>query len=336
MKNFKFLVVGLGSIGERHVRNLIHLGIRDISVFRRSVRHPRTLTGDEFKTFTDWQSALDDKPQVVIIANPTAMHVPFAIDAARRGIHLLIEKPLSNSFKGVVELRELIAHKCLASLVGYNLRFHPCVLKAKEIVEYGKIGEPLSARAEFGKYLPDFHPWEDYRNGYAAREELGGGVLLTNSHEIDCLYWLFGPVKKVSCVAKKLSTLEINVEDTAILILEHESDVISEVHLDFVQRASDRSLKIIGSEGTLRCDFLNNTVTYFSTRTNAWTEVFHMAAFDINNTYIGEMTHFIRCLEGKDTPLCDINQGVEVLRIILAAYLSSTTAMVAKTKEVYL
>ena len=96
MKQLKFLIVGLGSIGERHVRNLLHLGLKDISVFRRSTRKPRTLDGSEFKTFNDWQSALGESPDVVIITNPTALHVPPAVDAAKNRAHLFIEKPLSN------------------------------------------------------------------------------------------------------------------------------------------------------------------------------------------------------------------------------------------------
>jgi len=260
----KILIAGLGSIGERHLRNLLRLGFKDISVFRRSVRKPRTLGGNEFKIFTNWQSALGEKPEAVIITNPTALHVPFAIDAAKRGAHLFIEKPLSNSFDRVDELRDLIAQDHLVSLMGHNLRFHPCLQKVKEIVQSGKLGKPLSAKAEFGQYLPDFHPWEDYRQGYVARKELGGGALFTNTHEVDYLYWLFGPVKKVFCIARKLSDLEIDTEDTAALILEHENGILSELHLDFIQRTYSRSLQIIGSEGTLRWDFLTNSVSFLA------------------------------------------------------------------------
>ena len=335
MKRMKILIVGLGSIGERHLRNLLHLGLKDISVFRRSVRNPRTLVGNEFKTFTNWQSALDDEPGAVIITNPTALHVPFSIDAAKRGAHLFIEKPLSNSLNRVEELRELIHQNHLVSLIGHNLRFHPCLQKVKEIVEAGILGQPLSVRAEFGQYLPDFHPWEDYRQGYAARKELGGGALFTNTHEVDYLYWLFGPVKKVSCIAKKLSALEIDAEDTAVLTLEHDSGVLSEVHLDFIQRTYSRSLQIIGSEGTLRWDFLTNKVSYFSAATKSWVDALYMPQFDFNNTYIEEIAHFIRCTEGANVPINDIDQGIDILKISLAAHQSSTEARVTEIKEMH-
>ncbi len=332
----KILIVGLGSIGERHLQNLLRLGFKDISVFRRSGRKPRTLVGNEFKTFTDWQSAVDEKPEAVVITNPTPLHVPFAIDAAQRGAHLFIEKPLSSSLGRANELRDLIAQNHLVNLIGYNMRFHPCLQKVREIMQSGILGQPLSARAEFGQYLPDFHPWEDYRQGYAARRELGGGALFTNSHEVDYLYWLFGPVENVSCIARKLSTLEIDVEDTAALTLEHESGVLSEVHLDFIQRTYSRSLQIIGSEGTLRCDFSSNRVAYCSAGANTWTESLHMATFDVNETYIEEIAHFIRCIEGEDTPVNDIDQGIETLKISLAAHRSSAQARVIMMEEVHL
>lgn len=332
----KVLVVGLGSIGERHVRNLLSLGIKDICVFRRSVRKSRTLVDNEFETFTDWQSALDGNPEAVIITNPTALHVPFAIDAAQRGAHLFIEKPLSNSLDRVDELRELIRRNHLVSLMGYNMRFHPCLQKVKEVMQLGILGEPLLARAEFGQYLPDFHPWEDYRQGYAAQKELGGGALLTNSHEIDYLHWLFGAVKKVSCVAKRLSALEIDVEDTVALTLEHENGILSEVHLDFIQRTYGRSLQVIGSSGTLRCDFCSNRVEYFRAEENSWIEALHMPAFDFNSIYIEEVAHFIRCMDGTEVSINDINQGIEVLRIALAAHRSSVQARVVEVKEVCL
>jgi predicted dehydrogenase len=332
MKQLKFLIVGLGSIGERHVRNLLQLGQKDISVFRRSAREPRTLESSKFNTFTSWQSALGQEPDIVIITNPTALHVPLAIDAAGNGSNLLIEIPLSASMEGVDKLRNIIAQNHLVSLMGHNLRFHPCLKKVKEIVESGTIGEPLSARAEFGEYLPECHPWEDYRQGYAARKELGGGALFTSIHEVDYLYWLFGAVKKVSCVTKKLSNLEMDVEDTAVLIMEHENGILSEVHLDFIQRTYNRSLQIIGSEGTLKWDFVTNKVSYFGTATDSWVEAFHMAEFDFNSTYIDEIIHMIRCVQDGDTPLNDVNQGIDILKIGLAAHQSSTEARAIEIK----
>src|SRR3989442_13410528 len=178
-----FDIVGLGSIGERYVRNLRALGYIDIAVVRRARRTPRTVPEESFETYVDLGEALRTKPQAVIVTNPTAHHVPVALEAVRAGAHVLMEIPLASSFNLVGDLREEAERRGSVILMGHNLRFHPCLLKMKEIVEGGSLGLPVFARAEFGEYLPACHPWEDYRIGYAARQALGGGAVFTSLHE---------------------------------------------------------------------------------------------------------------------------------------------------------
>src|SRR3989442_5267641 len=211
----RFVVIGLGSIGERYVRNLHALGYRDIAVVRRSRRLPRTVPEDNFETFFDLHDALATGPAAVIVANPTALHVPAAIDAVRAGAHVLVEIPLSSGFERVAELHAEAETRGLTVLMGHNLRFHPCLLKVNEVVQSGSLGAPVFPRAEFGEFLPGCHPWEDYRTGYAARKELGGGAVLTSIHELDFLYWLLGPVSDVAAMVGCVGGLEMNVEDSA-------------------------------------------------------------------------------------------------------------------------
>ena len=193
----KFLIAGLGSIGRRHFRNLLTLGERDIILYRT---HQATLPDDELAGFpveTDLLSALSHHPDAVIISNPTALHLDIAIPAAQSGCYILLEKPVSHSMTRLGELEHAIQLNKLKVLVGFQFRFHPGLQKVKQLLDTGSIGDLLSARAHWGEYLPNWHPWEDYKLGYAARSDLGGGVVLTLSHPLDYLRWFLGDVESL-------------------------------------------------------------------------------------------------------------------------------------------
>ncbi|MBU1179646.1 Gfo/Idh/MocA family oxidoreductase, partial [Patescibacteria group bacterium] len=229
----RILVVGFGSIGRRHVKNLLSLGVDDILLYRRSKK------GNEFNIpeYDDLDEALAQKPDAVLIANPTALHIPIAIKAARVGAHLFIEKPLSHNLEGVEELSRIIKEKGLISMIAYQYRFHPALQKIKELIDSGVLGKIIFGRVEVGQYLPDWHPGEDYRKGYSARKDLGGGVILTLIHEIDYLTWLLGKPKSVSSVAGHFSNLEIDIEDLAEISVKYENGALGQIHLDCIQKA---------------------------------------------------------------------------------------------------
>jgi len=181
----KFLIVGLGSIGRRHFSNLFSLGKKDLLLYRT---HKATLPDIDFgdiPCFSDLDAALALKPDGVIVANPTALHLEVAMAAARAGAALLIEKPVSDSLVGLGDLQSALAQSGKPAMVGFHFRFHPVLNKIKTLLESGQLGKPLSARAHWGEYLPGWHPWEDYRRSYAARADLGGGVVNTLSHPLD-------------------------------------------------------------------------------------------------------------------------------------------------------
>jgi predicted dehydrogenase len=205
----KFLIAGYGSIGRRHMRNLLALGERDIVLYRS---HRSTLPDEElagFQVETDLQKALEASPQAVIIANPTAIHLDVAIPAAERGCHILLEKPVSHNLERLPELKAALKRGGGRVLVGFQFRFHPCIVKAAALLKDGAIGKPLSAHAHYGDYMPGWHPWEDYRKSYSARDELGGGVALTLCHPLDYLRWLMGEVSSVWAFTGKISDMEI-------------------------------------------------------------------------------------------------------------------------------
>jgi len=187
----KFLIAGLGSVGRRHLRNLLSLGEKDILLFRTL---QSTFPDDELAGLpveTNLNAALAKQPDAVIIANPTALHLQVAIPAANAGCHLLLEKPISHSMEGVDLLESALKQGGGNVLVGFQFRFHPGLIQAKRWLDDGQIGRPLSFRAVYGEYLPSMHPWEDYRQSYSARQDLGGGVLLTLCHPLDYARWLW-------------------------------------------------------------------------------------------------------------------------------------------------
>jgi predicted dehydrogenase len=166
----KFLIAGLGSIGRRHFRNLIALGEKDIILLRS---HRTTLPDDKLAGYpveTDLVEALKKhKPDAVIVANPTALHLDIAIPAAEAGCHILLEKPVSDSLDRLDVLQKAAAQSGSKILVGFQFRYHPTLNKARELIQEGALGKVLTAHAHWGEYLPQWHPWEDYRQSYAAR-----------------------------------------------------------------------------------------------------------------------------------------------------------------------
>ncbi len=323
------LVVGCGSIGKRHIRNLKALRAGDIIAHDLRPERCREVEREYgVKAYTNLEEALAQKADVALICTPTSLHIPPALSAARNGCHLFIEKPLSHSLEGVDELLEVVAEKGLVTLVGCNMRFHHGIAKMKELLKKESIGRVLCARVQAGQYLPDWHPWEDYRQGYSANMSLGGGVILDGVHEIDYITWFLGEVSQVVCFSGRLSSLEIDTEDTAEILMRFKSGAMAEVHLDYIQRAYGRSCQIIGEEGTILWDFNDKQVKLYSARTKEWQLFPEEPGYDINQMYIEEMKHFIQCLEGKAKPMQDINAGKRILEITLAAKESTRTGKV--------
>jgi len=323
------LVVGCGSIGKRHIRNLRALEAGEITA--HDVRPERCYEVEQeygVKTYSNLDEALAQKPDVALVCTPSSLHIAPALSAAQSGCHLFIEKPLSHSLDGVDELLKIVAQKNRVTLVGCNMRFHPGIAKMKELLEGNGIGRITCARVQAGQYLPDWHPWEDYRKGYSARESLGGGVILDGVHEIDYITWFLGEVSQVFCFSGKLSSLEIDTEDTAEILLQFRSGVIAEVHLDYVQRSYGRSCRIIGEDGTILWDFNEKQVRLYSAESKTWEVFQEKPGYDINEMYLDEMKHFLQCVEGKAKPMQDIGSGKGILEIALAIKESAETGRV--------
>ena len=333
----KILIAGLGSIGRRHFRNLIALGERDIVLYRSN---RATLPDDELAGYpveTDLAEALEKhQPQAVIVSNPTALHLDVAIPAARAGCAILLEKPISHDLSRVDELRRAVAESGSKVLVGFQFRYHPTLNKARELIAAGALGKVLTAHAHWGEYLPNWHPWEDYRQSYAARAELGGGVIVTLTHPLDYLRYLLGEVESLWSFNGHVSPLEMDVEDMAEIGLRFASGAMGGVHLNYVQRPPVHRLEIVGTEGTLRWDNADGLLTLLQTP-DAFGGIHPQPlpateqryplpdGFERNQLFMAQTRHFLAVAKGESDPVCSLSDGIRALEMALAAYQSQKT-----------
>jgi len=327
VESMKWLVAGCGSIGRRHLGNLRNLGQTELTVYRSRRTGVEEIEGEfGVRSFFSLDDALADLPDVVLVANPTSLHVPVALEAASAGRHIFIEKPVSDSLDGTAELATLVRTNGVTAAVGYNLRFHPVVRKLKDMVDNGSIGDILSVRAWAGQYLPDWHPREDYRASYVARSELGGGVILTLSHELDYLYWLFGDVAEVAATVSQPSELEMDTESLAEITLVFKTGTVGQVHLDCLNRRPGRGCELIGSRGTLRCDLNRAEIMAYMDGAGESQRI-PVPLADPNRMYVDELAHFIGCVSAGQEPMVPLREGIAVLEIALAARRSVVTGM---------
>lgn len=329
----KILIVGMGGIGQRHVRNLRTLLGNDVEIMAYRVRRLSLTvtekleieTGTDLEkkysvsVFTDLDEALAQNPDIAFVCNPSSFHIPIALRIAEQGCHLFIEKPLSHNYEQVEKLVSIIEQKKLVSLIGYQLRFHPCIQKLKSIIDCNRLGKILAVRAQVGEYLPAWHKYEDYRQMYASKKELGGGVVLSQIHELDYLYWFFGLPHRIFACGGHLSSLEIDVEDVASVLMEFKyQDAIFPVHLhmDYVQRPPSRTCDIIGDKGKVNVDLIANTLKVFADD-GSLSEDYSFENFDRNQLFLDEMRHFLSCIKNKQESLITIHDGKQSLRMAL-------------------
>jgi len=349
----KILIAGLGGIGQRHLRNLRTLlgvgteicGIdlrSNIPVLTDQLQVEGGTTLEEkyhLHIFPDLEPALAWKPEAVFVCNPTSQHLPTALRAAKMGCNLFIEKPLSHNLEQVEELINLVESHGLTAVVDYQMRFHPCLQRLHAHVQEKKIGRILSVRAEIGEYLPGWHSYEDYRQMYASRQDLGGGVILSQIHEMDYLYWLYGLPRSVYALGGHLSSLEVDVEDTVEILMDYDMygrSVPVSLHEDYLQRPPRRISEVIGDHGKILVNLVALSVDVFDGDGNQ-IEATSYAGFQRNQMFIDQLKYFLASLpgspgssKGQETPglLVSVREATHSLRMALAAKESLVTGKV--------
>lgn len=324
----RVLIVGYGSIGQRHLSI-----VRDISpqsevrVLRRK-SEDRATGADGF--FNSLDDALAFAPQAAIIANPAPFHVRIALALARQGCHLLVEKPLADTPEGISELLTAAKECGIVLQVAYNLRFSPSLRDFRYCVQSGRIGRILSIRCETGQHLETWRPGTDYRRGVSACRELGGGVLLELSHELDYLRWIFGEIDWVGSWMGRQSSLDIDVEDTAHLLLGVRNNhaafnscgPVASISLDFLRRDATRRCIAIGEDASVAWNGITGSVKLFGGGSSAESEVLSTHPPVRDETYQEQWRHFLSCIENRSSPLVGGRDGLAVLELVRAAWRS--------------
>jgi predicted dehydrogenase len=322
----RYLLVGLGSIGKRHLANIRKTDPQgSVTIWHTHTQKSGSSDGSTAgaRVVYSFDEAIQPRPDIALITSPSSTHIPIAKKFVSEKIDLFIEKPLSIDLDGTSELLALATANDVRIIVGYNFRYHRPLQILKQCIDEGKIGRIISIHAEVGQYLPEWRPGTDYRTSVSARRALGGGAVLELSHELDYVRWFAGEVTTVTAVTDHISSLEIDVEDTAEIILRFENGAMGSVHLDMVQRVPHRHCRVIGSKGTITWDGNTDAVMLYTAAEGKWTAVHQTEKLDRNVMYIEELQQAVRCVRERGTPVVSGEDGRRVLEIALAALQSS-------------
>ncbi len=341
----KVLFAGLGGIGQRHLRNLRLIRGDSVEVLAWRQRGLKTSLTERLqveagadveatygvRVVPELEPALKSA-DAVFVCNPTRAHVPVALAAARAGCHLFVEKPVSDSWDGIEELLGVARAQQLVTFVGYQMRFHPLIIRLQELVRERAVGNFIAVSAEVGEYLPGWHRYEDYRVMYASRRDLGGGVILSQIHELDYLYSLFGLPRRIFALGGHLSRLEVDVEDVASISLEffvHQHPLPVHLLQDYLQRPPARTCVVLGDAGKIAADFNAMTLNRWDEKGEI-IETVSLPDYQRNEMFLDELRHFLSCIEEGKSPLIPLSEGVQSLRMALAARESLETGCVIR------
>ncbi len=325
----KILMIGLGSIGQRHLRNIRALYGDTVEIIAYRVRGlARTFSNDmkirenvvlenEFNitTYTKLEEALAQKPDVAFITNITSLHVECATKCAEAGCHLFIEKPLSYNLAGIETLQKIVKEKNLVAFMGFQNRYNPCVKKLKETIEKNLLGDLVAVNVDMGERLTTMHSYENYAETYMARKDMGGGVVLNQQiHEIDYLTYIFGMPKSVYAIASNNNPLTIDVDDNSSALYDFNGLPVF-VHSDFMQFPPTRKCKVIGAKGYMEIDLINNCIVEVVNDQLTKTE---FTNFQRNDMFIEELRLFMDCVKNGELSGSSLDDGVTTLKIGLA------------------
>ena len=310
------LICGLGSIGKRHLKILKSLGNHTITAYRSGKSETQNeLTAD--REISDLENFSDYKFDAALITNPTSEHISTAIKIAEQNIPMFIEKPLGKNLEKADELLRIVKEKNIPVSIGYNFIFHPAIITIKNLIEENKAGKVISAKSQFGTYMPGWHPYEDYKKSYAANTSMGGGVILTSIHEQNYLTYMFGKVTDAKAFESGGGLLGIDSEEGAEILMKHQTGVVSNIHLNFFQKPYYRNCQIIGSEGTIYWDYNFPEVKILKKDDQEIIKLGKSPAELLDTSYINQMKHFLKTAEKKASPVMSLEDGIEDMKTAL-------------------
>ncbi|MDD4611360.1 MAG: Gfo/Idh/MocA family oxidoreductase [Patescibacteria group bacterium] len=314
-KNTPIIIIRFGSIGQRHYKNLSTLGFKNVCIYdpynkRATDKKIKKVNNINLKNLKDFE--------VVFICNPNNLHVKAAILAAKAGCHLFIEKPLSNQMKSINILQRICQQKKIITMVACNMRFHPGPRFIKEYLDKNKLGKIYGIQLQAGYYLPYWRPKQDYRKGYAAKTQTGGGIILDGGvHNFDLLFWLnnFSSVNKAELIYDKISDLQIKTEDSFIASFKFKNKVLGSVIGDYLQRPYSWTGKIVGAKGNVEWDFKENIIWLIDEKGKKMLKQFKN--YDSNKMYLDEFRYFMRQVEKKQKTFNNVERAAGVLKYLV-------------------
>jgi spore coat polysaccharide biosynthesis protein SpsF len=317
------LIVGSGSIGQRHIRNLKQIGISQIIALRSKKGHYQELPKElELIEIYDWKDVRSYQPDIAIISNPSSLHLEAAIKASKCVNGIFIEKPLSHSLEGCQELVDQLKAEMLVTFVGHNMMFHPIVKNIIKFLEENDVGNIINIQCQVGQWLPDWHPYEDYNDAYYARKDLGGGVALTLIHEIHLALELAGLPVHVYGEISEYKKLDLDVDVCSDLMIKHKTGAVSQIHLDYLQQPDHRSGTISFENGWLSYDFNKKNMIGQIDKGDPFI-VWNDLEYDSNQMYIDQIKEFVRYTEERRMEHnFDMKSSIESLKVVEAHFKS--------------
>ena len=324
------LIVGTGSAGKRHAKNLHALGCEISCMDPRQDRLDEIgAEGINLKTvFTSLEDAFaaEDRFDAVVVASPPSFHVDQCISALQRGVPVLLEKPVSPDLTGALKLHNAVKDTAVPLLLGYTWRWWPPLLKVKTLVDQQAVGQLRHVKFTMAAHLADWHPWERYQDFFMASKTLGGGAILDESHWLDLMLWFFGMPEKLFAKVEKVSDLEIDSDDNVDMLVFYESGMRVSLHLDLYARPHEKSIQFAGENGTLI--WQPNSIKIGKEMDPDWEiEEFD---YDRNDMFVGVAEEFLNILSGGSVQTCTLEDGIRVLKLIEAARQSSTAEKIIK------
>jgi predicted dehydrogenase len=325
----RFLVVGLGSMGKRRIRNLQYLKAGETIGFDiREDRRKETEKKYNIKTYNSFETAMRKRPDALIISTPPDLHMKYAMEAAKNNKHFFMEASVVDW--GMNELIEECKKRDIVAAPSCTMRFSPLIQKMKEHVDAGVIGKPLAFTYHSGQYLPDWHPWEDYRKFYVAKKETGAAREIV-AFELVWLTWVFGSVDVISCFKGKMSKLDVDIDDFYQMIMKFKSGVYGNMQIDVISRVPDRCCKIFGEEGVIFWNWGEGLKVY-SAKNRRWNDYPEKSGTTIEGysekikeePYIEEMNSFIRAIRKEATYPYTLEEDKSILKLLYAAEKSSS------------
>lgn len=306
----------MGSIGRRHCINLKkHVPDACLYFCRLNGKHDDFSQQFEAEVITSIEQAPNDI-DAVFLCTPSYIRKEIYEEVFNRNIPLYIEKPIAASLSEINWLKAKMQTYTAPSLVGFNLRFLPVLNVIRDLLAANKLGSVCRALFEVGQYLPDWRPSINYREIYSAQKSMGGGVILDLFHEIDLAYYLFGQFSSALITSNKFSHLDIDVEDTAIILLQRSTGPLVAVNMDYIARKPIRMFRIVGDMATLSCDILGKKLI-IEHSSSVDDILLDESFFDINSTYMCALEEFLSVIEKKVPSSYPLQDALQMHELIL-------------------